>query len=204
MERIKLKIKELGFHFDHQLNDVNEKLEELDRYISEINDKLTKNIFIDFISAHTKWNICDCCGKIEYSEQLEWLNFNEYFDENYKVQRRIQCLVNAEAVCKECWEDFSHLTFLSLDEIKERLNSSNHLLRPGEINVIGNRPVTIKELLPEGQYGIVNDEKKYSDDDLEFKLVDNALCNLFADVIDKYTDHIDRYDERTTYYSSSF
>ncbi len=99
-------IKHIGFFFDELLNDIDDKLIQLNNFVEKENNGIfSKSDFLDFISLYTDWNICDKCGRIAKSDHLKWL---EYIDsrEDRKIAEKILSNMNATAICKECWEEF--------------------------------------------------------------------------------------------------
>jgi hypothetical protein len=205
-----VKIEEFGYKFDHQLNDVNSKIEEL---VSQY-PNFTKDDFIEFLNEKTEWNICDSCGKIEKSENLYWLDSDDFYDEDYQTQKFINAFTANDAVCSDCFKDFGKVTFLDLDTIRDRLKENNQMFRVGEkifidlsrtnktyvekfSSEIAMRVFTIKETTSEGY--IVDGTDQIIKDFMTFDMVNYALCNKFADVVDEYTDRIDEYDELNSF-----
>jgi hypothetical protein len=207
---MKNEIEKLGFKFDHQLKNVDTKLEEL----KEITPSPTKDEFINFLNESTEWNLCDCCGKVDNSTDLRWVGgsgYEEFYDEEYHAQRFIIAYTCNEALCDDCFDDFKELTFLNLETVKSRLAENGHIFRAGEkvfvdlsykdkydelakTEKISNKVFTIKCLTNKEGYQIENSSVVLKDDML-FDMINFALCNEFAIVVDKHTDRIDEYDE---------
>jgi len=98
-------IKQLGFFFDEDLNDIDDKLSSFNEYLKkEENNVFTKNSFLDFIIDYTDWNICDQCNRIANTNHLRWLEYQE--GNNKILADKILSKINALAICQECWDEF--------------------------------------------------------------------------------------------------
>jgi len=163
---LKYYFEHFGLSFDHQLNDLNSKLELAEELLAlrDNNIDLEYDDIIEFITEHTEWNICDCCGKIDKSSDLIWIGEREnLFDDDYVMAKFMNEALDpcVQALCVECFDDFKEMTFLSLKTVNSRLAANKRIYDTGDkVYVIDNqhplssKVVTISEVVEQYFYKV--------------------------------------------------
>lgn len=119
-----------GLKFSHLLGDVGSKIEEFNFWINLHSYKFgfkeddNKDTFIEFMNEYTEWNICDCCGLIEKSTDLNW-DDEDLFDEDYQNFRFLQGTnIGFDAVCDDCLNKVQTISRPPLEDIAQRLKEN--------------------------------------------------------------------------------
>ncbi len=104
-EKMEKAIKKMGFTFNHQVNKSYELDKMLHCYKDDNYEEFNKDCFYELI-GQSELNICDCCGEIDLSCQLHWLN-GEPLDDKVEQYKVVSGMYDVDALCDVCLDTLS-------------------------------------------------------------------------------------------------
>ena len=199
-----------GLKFSPHLGNVGSKIEEFNYWLNEnsyefgFKESDNKDIFTEFLNECTEWNICDCCGLIEKSTELNW-DDEDLFDEDYQNFRFLQGTnIAFDAVCDDCLNKVNKRTYLSLEDITSRLIENKMHYRVGDYVILENVNFSKRNIVQNTIFGTIEslntENETYSL--IEFPGIDFKDEDFFDNsneaYVNKYTDFIaDNYPEKS-------
>lgn len=133
-----------GLKFSPHIGNVSSTVEEFNHWLNRYklafsySEELSKQNFLDFINGCTEFNICDCCGLIEKSNNLKWITSEDFVeDENIGANFALATL-NVDALCEICMDTIIKRTKLDLHEVVQRIRENQMVYRVGDLVVLEN------------------------------------------------------------------
>lgn len=204
-----------GLKFSHLVGNVGAIVENFNNWLNEnkygfgIFDDSSKARFVEFLTEQTELNICDICGQIEKTEDLNWSD-EDLFDEDYQNFRFLQgTKIAFESICDDCLNSVNTLTHLNLKTIVSRLNENNMIYRVDEIVLLENVNFKQKGIKRTSLFGTICSlnqnnktyklkefgEQEFKDDNF-FDILNSAFVGEYVEFIAaKHTDLSDKVDE---------
>ena len=137
-------VKITGLKFSPHIGNVGSTVEEFNHWLNRYklafsySEELSKQNFLDFINGCTEFNICDCCGLIEKSNNLKWITSEDFVeDENIGANFALATL-NVDALCEICMDTIIKRTKLDLHEVVQRIRENQMVYRVGDLVVLEN------------------------------------------------------------------
>lgn len=127
-----------GLKFAPHIGNVGSTVEEFNHWLNRYklafsySDESSKKNFLDFINGCTEFNICDSCGLIEKTNELNWLG------EDNKTTMFVRKSIHAEAICSECYEVFDKRVNITLSIIVQRISQNEMIYRVGDLVILNN------------------------------------------------------------------
>lgn len=206
-------IEGMGFRFGKMKN-IQPVLDEYFTYLEESNSANSNQEFLDFVSLNTEWNLCDCCNKIEFSENLHWLDDHLYFTESEETMNLLTQVSEFQAVCSDCLLELEKAYMPQLKEIKANLEKYNTPFDKGDVvlaqdlaGVITGTPFAIQDIKQDEDGKIYYHAVDQFDNSMKLPLdkvwnpTDYALvreyCNFVIGINEKLTEKLDEFCEIT-------
>lgn len=133
-----------GYKFSPHLGNIGSTVEEFNHWLNRYklafsySEESSKQNFIDFINGCTEFNICDCCGLIEKTNNLKWITSEDFVeDENIGANFALATL-NVDALCEICMDTIIKRTKLDLHEVVQRIRENQMVYRIGDLVVLEN------------------------------------------------------------------
>ena len=133
-----------GLKFAPHIGNVSSTVEEFNHWLNRYklafsySEESSKQNFLDFINGCTEFNICDCCGLIEKSNNLKWITSEDFVeDENIGANFALATL-NVDALCEICMDTIIKRTKLDLHEVVQRIRENQMVYRVGDLVVLEN------------------------------------------------------------------
>ena len=129
-----------GFKFSPHIGDLDSKIEDFNTYLKSnklifsANEKsVSEDTFCVWLQEGTDFNICDCCGLIEKTEDLIWDPFDvsDGDHQNFVFLRATK--MSPDAVCISCIKIADSITMPSLAEVTSRISENKLLFRAGDV-----------------------------------------------------------------------
>ncbi len=133
-----------GYKFAPHIGNVGSTVEEFNHWLNRYklafsySEESSKQNFLDFINGCTEFNICDCCGLIEKTNNLKWITSEDFVeDENIGANFALATL-NVDALCEICMDTIIKRTKLDLHEVVQRIRENQMVYRVGDLVVLEN------------------------------------------------------------------
>lgn len=132
-----------GYKFSPHLVDVDSKIEEFNYWLNKHEHRFgytelnNKDLFLQFVTEFSDWNTCDCCGLIEKSTELKWLEQDELNKDEQKVANFLSNVSEwFVAVCDECINKAGSVMELTLHDIVLRIRENQMIYREGDLVIL--------------------------------------------------------------------
>ena len=133
-----------GLKFSPHLGNVGSTVEEFNHWLNRYklafsySEELSKQNFLDFINGCTEFNICDCCGLIEKSNNLKWITSEDFVEDERIGANFALATLNVDALCEICMNTIIKRTKLDLHEVVQRIRENQMVYRVGDLVILEN------------------------------------------------------------------
>lgn len=204
-----------GLKFSHLVGNVGTVVENFNNWLNEnkygfgIFDDLSKASFVEFLTEQTELNICDICGQIEKTEDLNWSDEN-LFDEDYQNFRFLEGTnIGFDSICDDCLNKVGTISQPSLEDITTRIQENQMMHKVFDLVLLENvnfEERNIKQTTIVGEICYMDFDKKtyklkefgeheFKDEDF-FDILNLAYVNEYVEFIaEKYPEKSDEVDE---------
>lgn len=138
-----------GLRFSHLVGNSGSIVESFNHWLNEnkygfgISDDESKARFVEYLTEETELNICDICGLIEKSEDLNWSDEN-LFDEDYQNFRFLEGTnIGFDSICDDCLNKVGTISQPSLEDITTRIQENQMMHKVFDVVLLEN--VNFKE-----------------------------------------------------------
>lgn len=138
-----------GLKFSHLVGNSGSIVESFNHWLNEnkygfgISDDESKARFVEYLTEETELNICDICGLIEKSEDLNWSDEN-LFDEDYQNFRFLEGTnIGFDSICDDCLNKVGTISQPSLEDITTRIQENQMMHKVFDVVLLEN--VNFKE-----------------------------------------------------------